>query len=327
MAFRILSLSGGGYRGLFTAEILARLEDKAGKPIGQCFDMIAGTSIGGIIAMGLALGKTATEIRDVFLDQGDTVFPPRGLPGQGLRWLKGFVMPKYASSPLRATIERIIDPDARILDCRTRLLIPTVNMTAGRLQMFKTPHHHTLTEDGVHKTVEVALATSAAPTYFPLAKIGHNFYADGGLAANSPDICAVHEAIHFCGQELENVSVLSIGTILTGYGVASSQGRNWGIWDWAVKRPRLLETTMGVQQQLVNFMMQHDLKERYIRFDQTADAEHLPDIGLDVSEDRRRATQLSLAEVAFRVGYAKPGVKEALSHIPSPPPHLQWAAD
>jgi hypothetical protein len=73
-------------------------------------------------------------------------------------------------------------------------------------------------------------------------------------------------------------------------------------------------------------MMKHDLKERYIRFDKTADAEHLPDIGLDVAEERRRATQLSLAEVAFRAGYANPSVHKMLAHEPPPPPHLQFSA-
>lgn len=319
MPFQILSLSGGGYRGLFTAEILARLEEKAGKPLGQCFDLIAGTSIGGIIALGLALGKTAHEIRDIFEKEGDAVFPPRPLPVKVIQFLKGLVAPKYSPAPLLRTISQIVDPTATILDCKTRLLIPTVNVTAGRLQMFKTPHHSSLTEDGVRKAVDVALATSAAPLYFPLAQIGNNFYADGGLAANSPDICAVHEAVHFCGQRLEDVSVLSVGTIVTGFGVGSSKGANWGLWQWAIRRPRLVDVTFGVQQQMVDFMMGHDLRNRYVRIDQTPSAEHLPDIGLDVAEKRRRATLLSLAEAAVRREYANPLVAGMLQHTPFPP--------
>ena len=323
MPFQILSLSGGGYRGLFTAEILARLEDRAGKPIGQCFDMIAGTSIGGVIALGLALGRTAHEIREIFDEEGDAVFPPRSLAGKGVSFFKGLVAPKYSSAPLRRTIERIVDPTLIILDCKTRLLIPTVNVTAGRLQMFKTPHHSSLTEDGILSAVDVALATSAAPLFFPLAQIGNNFYADGGLAANSPDICAVHEAVHFCGQAIEDVHVLSIGTITTGFGVGSSRGTKWGLWQWAIQRPRLVDMTFGVQQQMVDFMMQHDLQDRYVRIDQTPSSEHLADIGLDVAEKRRRATLLSLAEAAFRREYANPRVPAMLQHEPAIPPHLK----
>jgi uncharacterized protein len=66
MAFQILALSGGGYLGLYTAEILTRLERQAGKPLGQCFDLIAGTSIGGILAIGLAMERPAARMRDLF---------------------------------------------------------------------------------------------------------------------------------------------------------------------------------------------------------------------------------------------------------------------
>ena len=86
MTFQILSLSGGGYRGLFTAEILARLEEQADRPIGGCFDLIAGTSIGGIIAIGLGVGRTATDIRDAFLDNGEAIFPAQPPPPKG--WLR-----------------------------------------------------------------------------------------------------------------------------------------------------------------------------------------------------------------------------------------------
>lgn len=318
MVFQILSLSGGGYRGLFTTDILARLEEKAGKPIGQCFDMIAGTSIGGIIAIGLALGKSANEIRQIFLDDGEVVFPSRSLPEEGVRWFRGLTKPKYSPVPLRTTIERIVDPSARIGDCQTRLIVPAVNLTAGRVQMFKTPHHHTLSEDKNRNAVEVALATSAAPTFFPLAAIGPNFYADGGLVANSPDICAVHEAVHFCGQKIEDVRVLSVGTVLTGYGVAASKGNEWGLWQWAMRKPRLLDATFGAQQQMVDYMMRHDLRDRYVRIDEVASGGHLADIGLNVAEKRRRATLLSLAETAFRREFANQFVAEMLRHVPSP---------
>ncbi|AZO34026.1 MAG: hypothetical protein EOS76_06855 [Mesorhizobium sp.] len=79
MPFQILALSGGGYRGLFSTHIFSKLEEQAGRPIGECFDLIAGTSIGGIIAIGLALGKPAKEIRDVFEEKGEDIFT-RGEP-------------------------------------------------------------------------------------------------------------------------------------------------------------------------------------------------------------------------------------------------------
>ncbi|HEV2516045.1 MAG TPA: CBASS cGAMP-activated phospholipase [Devosia sp.] len=317
MAFQILSLSGGGYRGLFTAEILARLEDRAGKPLAQCFDMIAGTSIGGIMAIGLALGKPAAEIRDIFQRNGTSVFPTK-MPviGKGLATIKGIFLPQYDGVALRSTIDEVIGSTATIADCRTRLLVPAVNVTAGRLQMFKTQHDGRLTEDGRRNAMEVALATSAAPLYFPLAKVGSSLYADGGLAANAPDVCAVHEAVHFCNQSIDDVSVLSIGTTAPGFGVPSSKGSKWGAWKWVIRRPRLVDIAFGVQQQMVDFMMRHDLGERYLRIDETPSAEHLEDIGIDVAQEKRQATLLSLAEHAFRRESSSTRLAQFLRHAP-----------
>lgn len=318
MAFQILSLSGGGYRGLFTAEILARLEERAGKPLGQCFDMIAGTSIGGIMAIGLALGKPAAEIRDVFQRNGTSVFPTRmPVVGKAAALIKGIFVPQYGDAALRSTIEEVVGSTATIADCGTRLLVPAVNVTAGRLQMFKTPHDGRLTEDGHRNAMEVALATSAAPLYFPLAKVGSSLFADGGLAANAPDICAVHEAVHFCKQSIEDVSVLSIGTTAPGFGVASSKGSKWGAWKWVMERQRLVDITFGVQQQMVDFMMRHDLGERYLRIDETPSAEHLADIGIDVAQEKRQATLLSLAEHAFRKESSSARLAQYLRHKPT----------
>jgi len=75
VAFQILSLSGGGFLGLYTAAVLAELEERSGKPLNQCFDLIAGTSIGGIIALGLAAGRSASDIRDAFIEHGPRIFP------------------------------------------------------------------------------------------------------------------------------------------------------------------------------------------------------------------------------------------------------------
>ncbi|GAA0240030.1 cGAMP-activated phospholipase [Methylorubrum aminovorans] len=324
MTFQILSLSGGGYRGLFTAEILARLEEQAGRPIGGCFDLIAGTSIGGIIAIGLGMGRTASDIRDAFLENGEAIFPPRPSPPKDrlrsmiakYRWFIGG--PKYDGVELRKTIEAIIDPDALLGEARTRLLIPAVNMTEGRVQMFKTPHAPTLRVDQSRKAVEIALATSAAPTYFPLAKIGSSYFADGGLAANSPDACAVHEASHFAGQSREDVRILSIGTTSARFGLPASLGRRFGPAEWLANE-RLVSTIFGVQQQLVDFMMSHEYRDQYIRIDAETSADHAIDVGLDVATKERRETLQALAEGAYQRFCTHPLVLSALAHRPDLP--------
>lgn len=234
MPFQILALSGGGYRGLFSAHILAKLEEQAGRPIGECFDLIAGTSIGGIIATGLALGKSAKEIRDVFEQRGEDIFT-RGEPTwnpitKTARFLRGIVKPKYDGTELRKAIEDVVGADTVIGDAKTRLLVPTVNMTKGSVQLFKTAHHPDFFLDHKVKAADVVMATSAAPTFFPMAKIGAAYFVDGGVVANAPDLCAIHEATQFLEAELDDIRVLSIGTITTGFSLPTSLGGRFGIW-------------------------------------------------------------------------------------------------
>src|ERR1700694_4458219 len=104
-SFQILALSGGGFLGLYTAEVLTRLERQADRPLGQCFDLIAGTSVGGILAIGLALEVPAQRMRDVFKANGERIFSSRPRPRWG--WLdarRSLLSPKYDGTELRRAI-------------------------------------------------------------------------------------------------------------------------------------------------------------------------------------------------------------------------------
>jgi uncharacterized protein len=322
MMFQILALSGGGYRGLFTIEVLCRLEQSAGRPIGECFDLIAGTSIGGIIAIGLAMGSTAEKIRKEFLVEGEAIFPRGVSPNDTLRsWASLATMafkPKYDGTALLETINRVVGSNKLMHDAKTRLLIPSVNMTKGSVQMFKTPHHPKLVMDGNRRAIDVAMATSAAPTFFPLADSANSYYADGGLAANAPDACAIHEAVHFAGQAKENLRIISIGTTSAGFGMPRSSGARFGIVHWS-RNQRLLNTIFGVQQQLVEFMVSHELRDRYLRIDVRPSPEQFGDLGLDLAKKKSRETLQGLAEGAYQHVSAHPLVLAALKHHPSPP--------
>lgn len=331
MTFQILSLSGGGYRGLFTAEVLAYLEKQAGKPIGQCFDLIAGTSIGGIIALGLGLGHSAEEIRDAFLADGLKIFPPRPEPPKkGIRAKIALYRavvggPRYDGTVLRKMVEKIVGAETLLGEARTRLLIPAINMTEGRVQMFKTPHAPTLRVDQHRKAADIAMATSAAPIYFPLAKVGESLFADGGLVANSPDACAVHEAIHFAGQRKDDIRILSIGTTSAGFGLPASLGAQLGPKEWLVNT-RIVNTVFGVQQQLVNFMMEHEFQDRYVRLDSDTSAEHAIDVGLDIATEERRRTLLALAQGCYQRACNNRFVIDALRHQPIEPDFVKARA-
>ncbi|BCH12278.1 patatin (plasmid) [Mesorhizobium sp. 131-3-5] len=322
MPFHILSLSGGGYRGLFTVSVLERLEQRLGRPIGECFDMIAGTSIGGIIAIGLGMGKTAKEILETFESAGLKIFPYRAPPRTFLgEYRAKYDMyssgPKYDPAPLKATVDKVVGANTLLGEAKNRLLIPAVNMTKGSVQMFKTPHHPNFVIDLVRNAAEVAMATSAAPFYFPLASMGDSFYVDGGLVANSPDLCAVHEAINFCGQKAEDLRVLSIGTTTTGFSLPKSLGRSLSGKDWLTNE-RLISTIISSQQQMVDFMLRHQLGDRYLRIDAQPSADQAVDLGMDIATPDRRATLLGLAEGEYQKHAGSSFIAAVLAHRPPP---------
>lgn len=318
MPFQILCLSGGGYRGLFTVDILEKLEKHAGCPIGDCFDMIAGTSIGGIMAIGLAMGKTAADIKELMLEHGEEIFPPRWRPQN--RWLKRLQLagnhfrgPLRQSAALRTVVERVIPNDKLIAHANTRLLIPAMNMTDGKVQMFKTPHNENFVRDLHLKAADVAMATSAAPLYFSLAKIGERLYADGGLYANSPDLCAIHEACQFCEIDRDEIRLLSIGTTTSRCALPGSINPEMGQSAW-LENERLTTTIFSAQQQLVDFMVGHQLRERYIRLDTCPSPEQSVDLGLDLADKDRRGTLLGLAEGVFQAAIGRAKVRDFLEH-------------
>jgi len=322
MPFQILALSGGGYRGLFSAHILSKLEEQAGRPIGECFDLIAGTSIGGIIAIGLALGKPAREIRDVFEQKGEDIFT-RGEPTwnpvtNSWRFLRGIVKPRYDGTELRKAIDAVVGADTSIGDAKTRLLVPTVNMTKGSVQLFKTAHHPSFINDYKVKATDVAMATSAAPTFFPMAKIGASYFVDGGVVANAPDLCATHEATHFLGIEISDIRVLSIGTITTGFSLPTSLGGNFGASSW-MKNQRLISMIFSSQQQLVDVMVRHRLGDRYLRMDDKPGQEQSSDLGLDIASKNRRETLLGMADGVHQRFGGSAEIRAMLDHQPIRP--------
>ena len=199
--FQSLALTGGGFRGLFTARVLQVIEEHIRVPIGRRFDLTCGTSVGGIVALAVAYEVPMSKVVEVFLAEGQNIFPPHDPPtttlGKGVDLFKHKNKPRYSTGPLREAITLLIDKDATLGDAVHPVAIPAVNVTQGRPQVFKTRHKAEWNRDWKFKAVDVALATAAAPTFFELAELDGNLYADGVLFANAPDLVAIHEAEHF----------------------------------------------------------------------------------------------------------------------------------
>lgn len=216
--FRILSLDGGGIRGVFPAAFLARLEEHIERPIGRYFDLIAGTSTGGIIAIGLGLGLPARDILKLFVEEGPAIFDQQhGLIEnwiqQKARGIAHWFVTKHSSEPLRRALEGILGR-RRLGKSRTRLVIPAWHPVLERVYIYKTAHHPRLETDYKQPAIDAAMATAAAPTFLkPHMTESAVELVDGGIWANNPIGVAAIEAIGVLGWPGDKLKILSVGTI------------------------------------------------------------------------------------------------------------------
>lgn len=215
--FKILSLDGGGIKGIYSAQFLARCEQElaAGKPLASYFDMIAGTSTGGIIALGLALGYSTSDILDFYTKDGRRIFPP--LPAARIgRWWRGFrwlFRPHLDHRELEETL-KLRFGNRSLGEATTRVVIPAFMVPKTEIAVFKTDHHSDFCNDYKTRAWEVARATSAAPTYLK----GHEhtpsgrIFIDGGVWANNPVMVALVDALSTYEISPDQIDILSIGT-------------------------------------------------------------------------------------------------------------------
>lgn len=166
--------------------------------------------------------------------------------------------------------------DMKVGDLKHRLLVPAVNCATGRGQFFKTPHHPSFEFDHKMPVAEVALATAAAPVYFPLARTGRGVFADGGLVGNAPGFFGLHEVRHFLAKgQPARVRVLSIGTMTIGATVRGSANLDRGFFRW---RGSLFDLVISAQESSVDYMLRQSLASDYF----TIDDKVTPDQSLDV---------------------------------------------
>jgi patatin-like phospholipase/acyl hydrolase len=293
--FRILSLAGGGYLGLYTACVLAELEARAGEPLARRFDLIAGTSVGGILAIGLAFELPMQAMKRLFIEHGARIFSTRSLPSGALGRLmdlaRSVMGPKYNGKALYQALARHLG-ERTLAQARHRLVIPAVNVTHSLTKVFKTPHSPKSTGDENVRAVDVVMAACAAPAYFPAIRIGDSLFADGGMFAVAPDQVALHEAEHFMAVDAANVSMLSIGTATANYAPSDRIERDDGALGW-LSEGRLILTLISVQQQHVQAMMEDRLGDRYVHLDAIWPTK--AGLGIDVATPEARRTLERLA--------------------------------
>lgn len=226
--FRILSLDGGGARGAYSAAVLKDIEESTGKRIVEHFDLVAGTSTGGIIALGLGLGHSAAAILEFYQSRGPDIFPSTGVHQRVWSSVRKLFMPKFRGEALDRALTEVFG-DHLLGESSCRLLIPSYDAVAGGVHVFKTRHDARVLKDHKRSAVEVARATSAAPTYLPMfpSSWGQSFL-DGGVWANCPAAIAVLEAIAVLRVPLESIHLLSIGTTTEPFSIDDrAAGGGW----------------------------------------------------------------------------------------------------
>lgn len=250
--FRILAIDGGGIKGLFPASLLTAVERELGRPIGSHFDLITGTSTGGIIALGLGLGFSAEQMKRFYIDFGPSIFPRRTRWRKTADWFRRLLHIAYGPQQLRTAVNSCFGA-RKLGESQRRLVIPSMDANTGKVYVFKTSHHDRLQMDYKQRVGDVALATAAAPTYFPAHLVEGVRLLDGGMWANNPALVAVIEAVYVLNVPVERVRVLSIGCSEFPMCLSQSVGESGGQLSWA---NQVADWFMRGQSESVNGMVQ-----------------------------------------------------------------------
>lgn len=295
-AYHILALDGGGIRGLITAMMLERLELACPGFLDQ-IDLFAGTSTGGLLALGLAAGKTPHEARKLYEYYGEKVFADTVL--DEVRDIGTLLGADYSIQPLREALN-LEFPGLKLGDLPKKVLVSAFDLdrqqrSPGETRHWKPKFFHNFPgddSDEEQSVVDVGLYTSAAPTYFPIV----DGYIDGGVVAGNPSMCALAQALHpqTGGQRLEDIVLLSMGTGFNPRYLESLDG-DWGLVQWA---PHILNLMFEGSAGLADYQCSQLLGSRYLRVNPI-----LPyPIGMDridhIPVMRRLAMQAPLSEAA-----------------------------
>jgi len=259
--FRILSIDGGGIRGILPAAVLSELEEKytVGRSAGDYFDLITGTSTGGIIALALSLGMRAREILQIYTELGPRIFPrSRYRLVNAWRSLRRYRHYAYDPAPLKDGLTRVFG-NATLGETRRRLCVPAFDRYT-EVFIFKTPHHPDYQLDWRERMVTAAMATAAAPAYFPVYRdrsptppyasptppqTFSRYFADGGVWASNPVMIGLVDALACYRLERRQVHILSLGTADMEMRITDAQLNLGGLWHWR----EVIHSAMHLQSQ------------------------------------------------------------------------------
>ena len=272
--FRILSIDGGGVRGIYPAHILALFSTQFGADLTKVFDLIVGTSTGAIIAAAAATKIPIDKVVKLYEDHAGDIFKRRLLSGGGL------FSSAYNSARLQKLLEEIFQ-EQTMAAAATRLVLPATDLSNGNVYVIKSPYLPSFVRDRDTPIVSAIMASCAAPSYFDPVRLNEYLLADGGLWGNNPSLIAYTEAIGKLGIPPEEVRILSLGTG-TGHQFYDV-GKATAFWGLATGwgRRRLVDVFMNLQSRVATNTATLLLRERFYRvsFEETG-ALALDDVSL-----------------------------------------------
>jgi predicted acylesterase/phospholipase RssA len=232
---RVLAIDGGGMHGIIAAAVLRHIEDRCGMPVHRLFDLVTGTSTGGIIALGLCKPEplTAAEVLTLYTEHGREIFPRAG------RWTRSLFGPKYPAAPLERMLRAYLG-NRLVSDCPTPCMVTAYDIEQRETRFIKSWRQESM------PLWAAARATSAAPTFFP----PYGSLIDGGVFINNPALSAYAAARRMWPDEKQ--LVVSIGTGGMTRPIDPSAARRFGIFGWS---KRLLSIMMDGQAAAVEYQL------------------------------------------------------------------------
>jgi patatin-like phospholipase/acyl hydrolase len=265
---RILTIDGGGVRGIIPAVVLGEFEKRTGHHPSELFDVIAGTSTGSLLAVSMTVPGADGRPRYQASSSADAYeeFAPKIFPREHWVQIRGLVREKYSAVGLETALRDFLG-DTRFSDALVHTLVPTYDLMSQDIQVFDSVESGVNVDDDILMRHVVRGAT-AAPTYFdpfviePPISNHRRVLVDGGLYANNPSMLALTQvARHYADAD---VFVVSLGTGQTAAQATSDNGQEWGLAQWA--KP-LLHIVANGTNKVIDLELQHFLgSERYHRF-------------------------------------------------------------
>lgn len=271
--FNVLALDGGGTRGIYAAQILANIEQNFHVSIKDCFNLIAGTSTGSIIAGAIATDIRMQKVVQIFECKASQIFRKK-------HYLSPLFISRYSKKPLEKVLDNYL-PSITLGEIVTPLMIMGSDIGTGGVYVFKSKYlgesNALYVRDKDVQLRDAILASCSAPLFFDPQKMGDSLLADGGLWANNPSVISFTEAISKFKKKIEQIKILSIGTGHTATQKYNNRKCCWGFLNgWG--REKFISYILDLQSQASTNMARLLLNKNYLRLDPTIDNWALDDV-------------------------------------------------